>query len=400
MITKYITQVLGMDTLMRQKLQLKTALADALRPLKKLRSFGYYLKDLVNSDLFRATYLSGNLPGSDTRIKVLFLGNANQIHTVNKIFFDSSNFQQQDLGPINPLGQHQEQSYPELSDIDVVVTNHLLWARPPKKGVYLVPMFLESIVPLPATIEEFLSQVSETERRKTRKALKAGFEIEFGETETDYREFYEQMWLPLVKQRHKSNASIHPFEQLYTEDQAARSSLIFVKSGDKRLGGLQILWPQLTGSPAYFNRIGIINEASDKQVPLNLVNIALYYQMFNAAIQREITAIDLGVVPPILNNGLLQFKGKWGANCHYVDQTYYKYQIKFCSNKQQEILQSQYLIHIEDNNLVATVGVTGEEVNTPNFEAMLKSSNFPNLKKIYLTYPDGKIETWCYTNPE
>jgi len=324
------------------------------------------------------------------------LGNAKQIHMVNNIFFDSSNLQQQDLGPINPLRQHHEQSYPELSDIDVVVTNHLFWARPPKKGVYLAPMFLESIAPLPATIEELLSNLPETERRKTRKALKAGFEIEFGETETDYREFYEQMWVPLMKRRHDANASIHPFQQLYTEAEAARSLLIFVKNGGKRLGGIHILLPKLAGSPAYFNKVGIIDQVSQDAVQLNLVNIALYYQMFNAAIQREITAIDLGVVPPILNDGLLQFKGKWGANCHYVDQTYYKYQIRFCSNKQQEILQSQYLIHIEDNKLVATVGVTGEEVNTPNFEGRLKSNSFPNLKQIYLAYPDGKIETRSY----
>jgi hypothetical protein len=389
-----------MNTLMRQKLQLKTVLADALRPLKKLRSLSYYLKDLVNSDLFRATYLSGNLPGSDTTIKVLFLGNAEQTYMVNDIFFDPSTLQQQDLGPINPLRQQQEQSYPELSDLDVVVTNHIFWARPPKKGVYLVPMFLESIAPLPATIEELLSQLPETERRKTRKALKAGFEIEFGETETDYREFYEQMWVPLMKRRHDANAEIHPFEQLYTQAQAARSSLIFVKSGGKRLGGIHVLWPQLAGSPAFFNKVGIIDQVSQDAVQLNLVNIALYYQMFNAAIQRGITAIDLGVVPPILNNGLLQFKGKWGANCHYLDHTYYKYQIKFCSHKQQEILQSKYLIHIQDNKLVATVGVKGEEVQTPSFEGRLKSNSFPNLKQIYLTYPDGKIETRCYSNPE
>jgi hypothetical protein len=315
---------------------------------------------------------------------------------VNNIFFDPSTLQKQDLGPINPWGQYNEQSYPELSDFDVVITNHILWARPPKKGVYLVPMFLESIVPLPATIEEFLSQVSEAERRKTRKALKADFEMEFGETEADYREFYEQMWVPLMKRRHDANASIHPFQQLYTEAEAARSLLIFVKNGGKRLGGIHILLPKLAGSPAFFNKVGIIDQVSQDAVQLNLVNIALYYQMFNAAIQREITAIDLGVVPPILNNGLLQFKGKWGANCHYVDQTYYKYQIRFCSNKQQEILQSQYLIHIEDNKLVSTVGVKGEEVNTPNFEGRLKSNSFPNLKQIYLIYPDGKIETRSY----
>ncbi len=385
---------------MRQKFQVKMALANVLRPLRKLRFLGYYFKDLVTSDLFRATYLCGNLPGSDTSIKVLFLGNAKQIHLVNDIFFDSSNLQQQDLGPINPLGQHHEHSYPELSEIDAVVTNHLFWAKPPKKGVYLVPIFLESMTPLPATIEELLPKLRETERRKIRKALKAGFEIEFAENEADYREFYDQMLVPLMKRRHDANALINPFEYLYTEAQAARSSLIFVKSGGKRLGGIHILWPTLAGSPAYFNKMGIIDEVSQDAAQFNLVNIALYYQMFNAAIQRGLTMMDLGVVSPILNNGLLQFKGKWGANCYDLEQIYYKYQIRFCSSKQHEILRSKYLIHREDNNLVATIGVTGEEVNTPNFEGMLKSSSFPNLKKIYLTYPDGKIETRCYSNPE
>lgn len=46
------------------------------------------------------------------------------------------------------------------------------------------------------------------------------------------------------------------------------------------------------------------------------------------------------------------------------------------------------------------MGVKGEEVQTPSFEGRLKSNSFPNLKQIYLTYPDGKIETRCYSNPE
>jgi hypothetical protein len=371
---------------------LKNRLFELIHQGKLAWGYGRHLSRLASSRKFRAISLSGVLPGTETAIKVLYLGHAGNIVPIHEFFFDG-HAQSIDLGPVHALFQRRARSRFCSPDTDAVVTARLPRISRPGPGVYQTTS-LYAVLPLPATMEEYLATLSETERRKLRQAQKAGFDTELGETQSDYREFLERMFVPLMRHRHGQKAFIAPIEQLY--GQAHRSSLIFIKSEGKRVGGILLRWPRINGTHAlpHFDKIGIIDEVSRDAAQLNRVNIALYYQMFNATIQRGYRRISLGVVQPLLNNGLLWFKARWGADFFPGSQEFdfYSHDIEFCSKKRHEIQCHRYMVHIEEDGLVATVGVNDNEAQTPALESKLKGWRFPNLRRIYLTYPDGHVD--------
>lgn len=358
-------------------------------------AFGYarHVSRIVVSRKFRAQTLTGVLPGSETRIKILYLGHADNLNPMREFFFDGT-AQVQDLGSVHAFFQRRARTRCCSADTDAVVTAQLPGTGHPAPGSYLTTS-LHAKVRLPATMDQFVAGLPETERRKLRQMLKAGFEVEIGNAESDYREFHEHMFGPLMRERHGPKAYVPPVEQLL--GQSARASLIFVKSESRRLGGILIRWPRINGTHAlpHFDKIGIIPEVSRDAAQLNRVNIALYYQMFNATIQRGHAVISLGVVPPLLNSGLFWFKARWGSDYamgnHEFD--YYRHVIAFCSEKQHEILCRRHLIHVEHGALAVTLGAQEDAAGAADFEALLKGRRFPSLGRIHVLFPDGRVAT-------
>jgi hypothetical protein len=342
--------------------------------MQKVRKVALFIRYLTELRKIRATYFSGNLSGSDTKIKALFLGSFNW---VSEVFFDGE-AQAEDLGLVNVFFQNRVRSRLAEPDTDIVITTHLPWSWR-RKGHYIVPAFLEAELSLPGTIDEFMAGLRSKYRYKIKQALKMGLDFELGESEADYRAFYEQMLIPLIKYRHGSNAHLISFEDLYSKVSSA--SLIFVKQGEKRLGGVQIIWPTASKPYAYFNKVGMLDEVNQDNKLFNQVNMALYYQMCNSTIQRGVSCLNLGIVPPTLNNGLIRFKGSWGTNFS-ASSDYQRYEVTFCSKNQQEILEHCHLIHLEDKQLVATVGMNKHMLTEPDALEKVKGKLPSGLSRI------------------
>ena len=372
---------------------MKNSLFELIHQAKVASGYASHVSRIALSRNFRAKALTGVMPGSETRIKILFLGHVDNLNPMREFFFDGI-AQEEDLGSFYSFFQRRARARRCSPDTDAVVSLQLPASGRPDPGSF-VTTSLHAKVALPATMDQFVATLPETERRKLRQMLKAGFEVEIGNTESDYREFHERMFGPLMRDRHGQKAYVPPVEQIL--DQILRSSLIFIKADGKRLGGILIRWPRINGSHAlpHFDKIGIINDVSRDASQLNRVNIALYYQMFNATIQRHYPILSLGVVPPLLNSGLFWFKARWGSDYsmgnHEFD--YYRHIITYCSQKQHEIQCHRHLIHMENGSLAATIGAQEHEAGTEAFEAMLNSRRFPSLSRYHMRFQDGRVET-------
>ena len=344
-----------------------------------------YLLQLITGKGLQAEYFSGTLPGTNTPVNLLFMGSVN---CITKAFFNGD-AKPDVLGSFHPFFRKQMRARFSKPDTDIVVVPHLPWSHH-NKDSYIIPEFLEAKLMLPASMDEFMATLRSDNRRKVKQALKVGFEFEIANSEEDYRDFYTQMLVPLVTHRHGVSAFVVSFENLYA--QAPNATLVFVKHNGQRLGGVQLIWPSASKPYTYFNKIGMIDEVIHDIKRYPQVNMALYYRMCESTIEQGSSCLHLGMVPPILNSGLLWFKGSWGAD-FFVNSTFHRYEVIFCSKKRQEIQEQQhYLIHLEGGKLVATIHVTDEMMADPDTVGQFKRGQFDNLSRIDLVYPDGRVE--------
>ena len=355
---------------------------------KQVLGYGRHLARLASPKNFRALRLTGQLPGSELAIKVLYLGHTAYTSPVTDYFFDGK-YQLEDLGPAPAFSQHSVRARLVKADTDAVVTTCLPGAKHRAVGAYEMAI-LRAVVHLPESMEAFRASLP----RSLRWPANSEFETELGTTPEDYAEFHERMLKPLLMERHGPRANIVPLNQLLRQSDS--SSLLFVKFQGRRLGGYLLRWPHLMGihELPHGDKLGIVSEMNRDTKLLNKVNLAIYHSGYHLAWERGFRAVSLGIVSPILNNGLVRFKARWRASFHAGSHAfdYYRHSLSFCSDKRHAIQSCRHLVHVEDGQLVATVGVRGAgPANTPAEEHQ-KDGHIHNLYKLYSIYPDGHVE--------
>jgi len=366
----------------------KADLLELAQRAKQVLGYGRHLARLAAPRKFRAQLLTGQLPGSGLAVKVLYLGHTDYLSPVLAYFFGDK-YQVEDLGFVPAFLQDVARARLLRADMDAVVTTRLPGAINRDPAAYEMTT-LRAVVHLPATMEEFRASLPRSMRRPAKNEL----ETELGTTPEDYAEFYERMLKPLLIGRHGSKACIVALDRLLR--QAGYSSLLFVKHQGRRLGGCLVRWPRMAGIHAlpHGDKIGIVSDMNRDSKLLNKVNLAIYHSLYRLAWERGFRAVSLGIVSPLLNNGLVRFKARWGATFHAGshDYDYYRHSLSFCSAKRHAIQSCRHLVHVEGGHLVATVGVRDHDpANTPADEQQ-KDAHIHNLRKLYLAYPSGRVE--------
>ena len=364
-----------------------TDLLDLAQRAKQVLGYGRHLARLASPRKFRALLLTGQLPGSATAVKVLYLGHTEYISPVRDYFFDGQ-YQAEDLGPAPACFHAATRARLLQPDTDAVVTACLPGMNNREPGAYEMTT-LRAVVHLPGTMEEFQTRLA----RSMRWRAKNGFETELGTTPGDYAEFYECMLKPLMIERHGPKAYLVPLNRLLR--QAGQTSLIFVKHQGRRLGGCLLRWPRLVGMHAmpHADKLGIISEMARDSKLLNKINLAVYHSLYRLAWDRGFRAVSLGTVSPVLNSGLVRFKARWGATFHAGSHAFdhYRHSVSFCSDKRHAIQSCRHLVHVEDGRLVATVGVREDIPADTQADEQQKDGHIHNLSKLYLAYPNGRI---------
>jgi hypothetical protein len=363
------------------KQRVKLFIFALIRPF--IRYLRYWLQ-LLKGNGFRAMYFSGTLVGTNTQIKLLFLGTGELVTTA---FFDND-VKAEFLGLFKPLATKKALLKYAKADTDIIVTPYLPWSRADKSQL-IVPVCLEAILQLPGSMAELLASLRSDDRRKIKQALNLNFEYETASSEADYQYFQTHMLIPFVKNRHGENAFVAPFAELFAA--AHNSVLVFLKLNGQRIAGFHLIWPE-ANDYAYFNKIGMAEAVFADTKLMRLVNLAIYHHVCELTIQNNIPSLHLSITPPVLNNGILWFKRSWGAD-FFPNADLHRHKVELCSSKKALIQQHQgYLIGFDKNKLVARVNVTAEMLGDPDYVAKVRCGRFSNLSRIDLVYADGRVE--------
>ena len=168
----------------------------------------------------------------------------------------------------------------------------------------MVPEFLGTWLDVPEDPER-LAHASHSLRMDLRVMRRAHFTYELSRKMEDFEVFYHKMYLPLVLNRYGEHAVIRSVSRVRRHFR--RGELLWVcKNGRRIAAGLL----QRHGSVLHYMAVGTRNGESAARKMGAMT--ALYHRAITYAREFGLSRMDFGGVRPVLTDGLVRYKRKWG----------------------------------------------------------------------------------------
>jgi len=256
-----------------------------------------------------------------------------------------------------------------------------------RKNNLVVPESIGSRLVIPNDLET-LVRANRSVKEDMRIVRRDGLTSEVSHDQHDWEIFYHTMYLPLMRRRHGDSAVIRNVHQLRRAFR--RGGLVWVRRGKDRIaGGLfehrndVLRWLALgtAGGDVTLMRRGAL--------------AALYYFEIKLAHERRCTAIDFGGTPPILNDGLLLYKKKWGIQFVESSSTPYDLVIRWESPNEQltEFLTRTPVIVRRDGGLAGVTALTPQAGIGRSLEEQVddihRSLWMAGLDQLFVMVPSG-----------
>lgn len=225
--------------------------------------------------------------------------------------------------------------------------------------------------------------LSEDLRRIRREKLA----LEVSHTQPDCEVFYHAMYVPYMRRRHGELAVVRSLPQMRRAFR--RGGILWVlRNGQRIAGGLfyqrdDVLCPLAVGTAG-----------GDPALTKRGALAAVYFFYIQYAHSRRCTHIDLGGSPPVLNDGLLRYKGKWGARLTAQPQTHYDYLLRWERPNEQVIafLAHRSLIFRRHGQLAAVTALESGDVATPDLVHQISHSlSIPGLQRLFVLSSGWKV---------
>jgi len=182
-----------------------------------------------------------------------------------------------------------------------------------------------------------------------RKIAKYKYTYEFSNNPSDIEFFYNRMLIPFVKKRHKIYAHIHSLEEV---KKLSSLGILFIKKDNKYVAGATL---QKKDTTLVIRRIGVVD--GDEVLFREAVIAAIFYSLIKFAKENSYQKVDFGFTVPILSDGVLLYKNKWGMKIEYKPFDSSIFMLKICQLNEslKRILIDSPLITISNNKLGAYI---------------------------------------------
>ncbi|MGH7230647.1 MAG: hypothetical protein ACREJU_04725 [Nitrospiraceae bacterium] len=248
----------------------------------------------------------------------------------------------------------------------------------------VVPESIPCRIAAPVDVAQ-LARASKSVKEDLRTLRREKMTSEVSHSEADFEVFYHTMYEPLMRKRHADFAVIHNPDRLRRAFR--HGGLIWVRRGGQRVAG------------------GIFEQRNDELRFLSLGTAdgdpalvkagalaALYVFEIACANERGCAAIDFGGSPPILNDGLLRYKLKWGIRIGNEPQTPFDYVIRWRSVNDHVLnfLAQTPLICRVRGRLAGITAIGSDQVCPEERAAALcRSLWIPGLDRLFVLVPGG-----------
>ena len=216
-----------------------------------------------------------------------------------------------------------------------------------RDGFIAIPEYIKQILDVKGDEKEikknFHKGLKKTELRRIRKY---GYSYEISTDPEKVEFFYQRMYIPFTSKRHQEYAHLDSLEIVQEETTAG---IMFLKKDNQCIGGASM---RKKADTLIVKKFGII-DADDMFYKHSILG-ALYYFIITFAKEEGYKKVDLGFTPPILSDGILIFKNKWGSKMKHVWGESSIFLLKICqpNDSLKKILADNPLITIGGGKLV------------------------------------------------
>jgi hypothetical protein len=202
-----------------------------------------------------------------------------------------------------------------------IVSGELLFSE----DYIAVPEWVASILPVPKSLTE-LSKASHSVKSDVRKIRKRAFSPVISHESDDLETFYETMYVPYITQRYGPLAKVRPFDRLKRRFDK-RGGLLFVEWKGQHIAGALY---NIDGDTFSFLFIGV-KDGDFGYVQMGAI-AALYYFRISLAGELGCKQIYLGGSRSFLDDGVFQYKRKWGMKVEEKKDNFYDFILEVCND--------------------------------------------------------------------
>jgi hypothetical protein len=175
------------------------------------------------------------------------------------------------------------------------------------EACFAVPAWVDSRVNIDDSIE--LCKRSKSIKDDLRRIRKFGYSYQIANKKEKFIDFYNSMYVPYIKNNYGSQAALHSLEKILHNWE--EGDLIQVFDGEKAVTGEVISFIP-DASRAKLECIGVLH--GDREYVRRAAISAIYYFRLIHLKEKGYAEIDLGASRGFLQDGVLQYKKKWGMH--------------------------------------------------------------------------------------
>lgn len=185
-----------------------------------------------------------------------------------------------------------------------------------------IPAFVAMRVDLAGTDDEFLKALPRSARSDISRTSKRGFTFDVVQDASWAQEYHDRFHRPSVSRRHGDEGFVMRPEEMVRWIEAGRGEFVRLYHEGQIVGGLL---NERRGDVYHLQRLGW----RDGSVEWTRLGVVPAMEWFSIRRARSLgcSAIQFGGTPPIVENGVFQFKSKWGARMDAANTTFAEYSV-------------------------------------------------------------------------
>jgi hypothetical protein len=324
--------------------------------------------------------LEGKERFSKKELSILFAGSASQKNYISHLAFGDFTSERA-LGRktlLNIIRFGKKHSEAALS---VLETDASWLVATGKRSGFCIPTWINGRVELNDSFEETLRTGNVKEDLRRIRKNKLQFVVR--RDQKIFFDFYHDMYVPYVKKVHGDRAILHSYTDLLKKFE--KSELLLIKMGNEFVSG-QIL--------IYENGKVRTRELGIKDADFRFVKAgaaaALYYFGLTYLKDRGFQYVNLGGSRAFLNDGVLQFKKKWGIQLILHQPNIFILQPLQATAGVRGFLHNNPIIYQKDGELNGAIFLSDySRITGKTFKNFQKKYSFNGLKELnYFTLKD------------
>lgn len=308
----------------------------------------------INNFYISMCILSGKDKMNKEDVRLLFFGDDLSFHFLSKNFVKEEMFYGEpkkiDLGMVF-IGNIHRRIKDFSSEVDAVIikTDRFFADFLQKKGFCIIPESVDMQLDISEPLEKIFEKFTKSAKKDCRRLKNFGYSS-YITTDSEKLDFFlNKIYFPYRADRHDDE--ILPGSYSYNEIRSIfeDGKLLFIKDKDKYVAG-SLVNENHVKKTVFMMGMGII---PDPELIIKNVGSALVYFSIICAKENDFLKMEWGATPPFLNNGIFEYKKKWGCKIKKSIFIPSIYAVKLFNKKTQflDFIMDNPFVYLEDNEL-------------------------------------------------